>query len=241
MTPNDDLARWGEPPASEQELRQARELAERLEGTGRTDEPPELLEVDSWLQELVTTVLSHSGLAEDPATTVGASGPSNAPPDLRLRVYRLAGPNSHVLVASTHPMPTTLRDLQRVPDDADRVALRTGDRVRLEAVCDRGGHLTVFNVGPAGTFNLLYPDDLGRATAQPAREPLRVANVMLTPPAGRERLYAVWSRAPLSQDDLRDLGSPGVATRDLKRVQDVIDELRPEDWHAVLLMLDHEP
>src|SRR4051794_24017529 len=197
MTPNDDLARWGEPPASEQEMRAARELAERLDRArerGITVPPgDELLEVDSWLKLMVTTVLTYSGLAENAPCPADPGGPASAPPDLHLRVYRLASANSYVLVGSTHPSPTTLRDLKRVPDDADRVTLRTGDRARIEVVSDRDGYLTVFNVGPAGTFNLLYPDDLTKATLQPGRTALRVANVVLTPPAGRERVYAVWS------------------------------------------------
>ena len=45
MTPHDDLAQWGEPPASEEEVRQARELAERLASAEATP-GDELLEVD---------------------------------------------------------------------------------------------------------------------------------------------------------------------------------------------------
>jgi hypothetical protein len=245
MTPNDDLARWGEPPTSEQELRQAQKLAERLERlreSGAAPQPGELEEVDSWLELMVTTVLSYSGLAENAPAAADAGDPSKAPSpvDLRLRVYRYAAPGNYVLVGSTHPSPTTLRDLKRVPDDPDRVTLRTGDRARIDVVCDREGCLTVFNVGPAGTFNLLYPDDLARPQRHPGGTPLRVVNVLLTPPAGRERLYAVWSRAPLSREHLTDLGRPGVAVRDMQKVQEAVDELPAEDWHAVLLVLDHE-
>jgi hypothetical protein len=32
---------------------------------------------------------------------------------------------------------------------------------------------------------------------------------------------------------------PYVATRDMKRVQQSVQQLRPEDWHAVVLELDH--
>lgn len=247
MTPNDELARWGEPPTTELELRQARELAERLErlreGEGEPSTvPDDLDEVDSWLQLMVTTVLSYSGLAENAPCAADAGGPSRPtqPIDLRLRVSRLVSANTYVLVGSTHPMPTTLRDLKRVPDDPDRVTLRTGDRARIEVVCDREGYVTVFNVGPAGTFNLLYPDDLARTEKHSGRSPLRVVNVLLTPPAGRERLYAVWSRVPLSREHLTDLGRPGVAVRDVQRVQEAVEQLQPEDWHAVLLVLDHQ-
>src|SRR5205807_2594104 len=118
-----------------------------------------------------------------------------------------------VLVASTHPSPTELRDLQRLPDDPDRVVLHTGDLVRVEVVCDREGYLTVFNVGPRGALHLLWPDDLARVAVQLAGVPLQVARVVLTPPAGQERLYAVWSRVPLSRDRLQGLARPGVSLR----------------------------
>ena len=66
----------------------------------------------------------------------------------------------------------------------------------------------------------------------------------MTPPAGRERLFAVWTRQPLSLrlDQLHSLverkngdspaSRPYVATRDMKRVQQSVQQLRPEDWHA---------
>src|SRR5438132_784414 len=81
------------------------------------------------------------------------------------------------------------RDLKRLPEDPDRVALRTGDRVKVEVVCDREGYLTVFNVGPQGALNLLWPADPARVAVQPARMPVQV-KVAMTPPAGQERLYA---------------------------------------------------
>ena len=73
----------------------------------------------------------------------------------------------------------------------------------------------------------------------------------MTPPAGRERLFAVWTRQPFSLrlDQLHSLverkdgdspaSRPYVATRDMKRVQQSVQQLRPEDWHAVVLELDH--
>jgi hypothetical protein len=111
--------------------------------------------------------------------------------------------------------------------------------VKVEVVCDREGYLTVFNVGPHGTLNLLWPDDLARVAVQPARTALQVANVLLTPPAGQERLYAVWSRVPLSRERLANLSRPGVTLRDMQRVQEAVDELPAEDWQAVLLVLEH--
>jgi hypothetical protein len=73
--------------------------------------------------------------------------------------------------------------------------------------------------------------------------------VALTPPAGDERLFAVWSRVPLPLP-LKDLVhmvqggqepvSPSYrATRNMERVQASVQQLRPEDWTAVVLELDH--
>ena len=95
----------------------------------------------------------------------------------------------------------------------------------------RTGFLTVFNVGPAGTLNLLYPEADAQNPARQiiANQPLHIIDVELTPPAGRERLFAVWTRQPLSLrlDQLHSLverkpgdspaSRPYVATRDMKR------------------------
>jgi hypothetical protein len=35
--------------------------------------------------------------------------------------------------------------------------------------------------------------------------------------------------------------STGEAMRDMKRVQQSVQQLRPEDWHSVVLELDHGP
>ena len=72
--------------------------------------------------------------------------------------------------------------------------------------------------------------------------------MQLTPPAGRERLLATWSRTPLPLHQLVTLaGQAGqavsrsyLATRDIERVQESVQKLRREDWHVVVLELDHE-
>ena len=143
--------------------------------------------------------------------------------------------------------------MKRVPRPPDQVHLRTGDLVRVEAVADRPGYLTVFNVGPAGHLNLLFPLTLSADAPAPveAHRPLNISDVQMMPPAGRERLFAVWTRQPLSLrlDQLHGLvegenavsppSRPYVATRDMKRVQQSVQQLKPEDWHAVVLELDH--
>src|SRR5262249_34914217 len=138
-----------------------------------------------------------------------------------------------------HPR-AVLRDLKRVPEEADRVTLRTGDRVRLLVECNRTGYLTVYNVGPSGTLNLLWPHDLKRPKRQEAGAALLVADVEVTPPVGVERVYAVWSERALDEGKLAGLSRPKAALRDMVRVQEAVDELRPEEWHAVALEMKHE-
>jgi hypothetical protein len=250
MTANDDLARWGEPPANEAELALADLLAAALDVPSETipsaltrsyqSLPPQgqdLLEAHGWIEEMISSVLAQSGLLE--GETQPAGQPSPRAGELRLRVLRQVTPLQFLPVASTHPAPMVLRDLRRVPEDPDRVILRTGDRVRIEVLCDQDGYLTVFNIGPAGTLNLLYPEGPSQSLPLRARTPLLIADVELTPPAGRERLFAVWSRQPLAQAQLAGLVRPGAVTRDMQRVQDTLETMRAEDWQAVMLELEH--
>jgi hypothetical protein len=156
-------------------------------------------------------------------------------------------------LATTHPQRGVLtRDMKKVPRPPDQVRLRTGDRVQIELVADRPGYVGVFNVGPSGVLNLLHPLDLSNAAAAAvaAQQPLLIGDVELTPPTGCERLFAVWSRSPLPLDpnELKSLAEGGQvagsrpyrATRDMKRVQQSMQQLRPDEWHAVSLELDHQ-
>ncbi len=173
-----------------------------------------------------------------------------SPVELRLTVSRWEGGDTFVPVAQTHPQPRGItRNLTKVPPLPKRVGLRTGDRVRLEVVADQRGFVTVFNVGPTGQLNLLYPDSGSIALQIPvaARQPLHVTDVALTPPAGNERLFAVWSRVPLPLEQAVELARGGKenvsasyrATRNMERVQQSVQQLKREDWHAVVLELDH--
>jgi hypothetical protein len=172
---------------------------------------------------------------------------------LRVTVARREGGGAYVPVATTHPRPAGMaRDLKKVPPLPARAGVRTGDRVRIEVEADRDGFVTVFNVGPAGQLNLLYPEPTPAGAAPPslaANRPLHVLDVVLTPPVGVERLFAVWSRAPLplsaqelfrmARGDREVVSSSYRATRNMERVQASVQQLRPEDWRAVVLELDH--
>jgi serine/threonine protein kinase len=177
-----------------------------------------------------------------------------APVDLRLVVSRQVGSNLFVPIAATHPRPSSsrlTRDMTRVPPAPDQVRLRTGERVRIDVTSDKEGYLTVFNVGPLGTLNLLYPEgDLDRVSPPgliKPNQPLHILDVELTPPIGRERLFAVWSRQPLRIEQLAKLvdeesvSRPYRATRDMKRVQQSMRQLDRSDWKGAILELEHIP
>jgi serine/threonine protein kinase len=172
---------------------------------------------------------------------------------LRLTVSRQADRHGFVPVATTQPPPDrVLRDLRRVPRQPERVDAHTGERLRIEVETDCPGYVTVFNVGPTGNLNLLYPAEPAPAAAPsivPAGRPLHILDVELTPPAGRERLFALWTRVPLPLrlDEMLKLAKQGAlpvsgpyrATRHMVRVQESVQRLRPEDWHSTTLELNH--
>jgi len=172
--------------------------------------------------------------------------------DLRLVVSRQVGRDTYLPIAASVRRPEALpRDRRRVPAPPARVEVRTGERVRIEVFADEPGHVSVFNVGPTGNLNLLYSADHGSdaSTACPAAEILHVIDVVLTLPAGRERLFALWTRRPLPlrPEELLSLAERGDvpgggayrATRDMARVQQSMDALPAADRQAVVLELEH--
>src|SRR5262249_19242399 len=127
-----------------------------------------------------------------------------------------------------------------------------------EAVCNRHGFISVFNIGPTGNLTVLYPDEprsSGTFTAPMAlaNQSVLIHDIEMMVPAGRERLFAVWSRHPLpirldrllSRDEGKGKKAPPsrgyAATRDMKRVQQSVERLDPGDWKAVSVELEHEP
>ena len=195
---------------------------------------------------------SLNQLLADALASAPAIAKEKSPVTLEL-VVRRRGPNgvfSPVMRAQS-ACKRGMRDMRKVPDPPEQVCLRSGDLVRVEVTADRDGCINVFNIGPTGNLNVLYPDeaDLGTSVGQIRRgEPLHVLDVEMVPPVGVERLFAVWSRAPLAlrPEEIQSLverevveSRPYRATRDMKRIQASVQPLRPEDWHAVVLELDH--
>jgi serine/threonine protein kinase len=152
-------------------------------------------------------------------------------------------------VATTRPRADSLsRDIRRVPPQPAQARVRTGEPLRLEVEADRPGYLVVFNVGPTGNLNLLYPvTEYGDAPTVEAGRAVRIDDLVLALPAGQERMFAVWSSKPLpvSMSELRSLtegeGSKASrSTRDIVRVRHAVDE-SAEECRAVVLELAHEP
>jgi hypothetical protein len=77
--------------------------------------------------------------------------------------------------------------------------------------------------------------------------PLHVLDVELEPPAGQERLFAVWSQEPLAMaaGQLQSLveegrgSTPCRASRDMKRVEEAVRRLGKRECHVVVLDLEH--
>jgi serine/threonine protein kinase len=228
------------------DLPRALELLLRAQLAPRPERRPALREFVVGLRGVLNQLLADSLLAIPSAPPAGG-------PTIRLTVSRQTGRQAFEPVATTRPAPELLvRDLRRVPPQPEQVEIRTGDRLRIEVETDRPGYVTVFNVGPTGNLNLLYPqetDAAGRRTPIEAGRPLHVLDVELTPPAGNERLFALWSREPLplrpdelltvAEQGKLPLSEPYRATRDMARVQSTVERLRPEDWSVAVLNLCH--
>ena len=153
----------------------------------------------------------------------------SSPVHLRLLVYRVT-PSGAVLLSATMGETEPLEPEPRAtPARPDRVTLHTGDRVRVSVVADRPGHVVVFNVGPTGRLNLILPP-----TPTDGR-PIPPMEVELTPPSGRERLVALWTRDPLPLEDRNEKD----ATCAMGRVEEALGRLPAEARQVVVLELDH--
>src|SRR5262249_38509259 len=222
---------------------------ERLMRDGLAADPERRPELARFLDG-VRAALNQSLADTLPRVGVAAGA---APVQLPLRISRQVGPDVYRPVATRGARPDALaRNMKRVPPPPEQVPLRTGDRVRIEVLADRTGYVTVFNVGPTGDLNLLFPDAPPSADAAPtiwANQPLRVLDVELQPPAGRERLFAVWSSRPLTLplEQLHGAVERGEvpvsgayrATRSMVRVKQAVAALRAAEWHAAVLEVAH--
>jgi serine/threonine-protein kinase len=171
-----------------------------------------------------------------------------APVNLHLEVSR-EDADGYVAVPLVHSgEPTTNRNRQRMPPVPDRVRLRTGDRIRIQAQIDQPGYVTLFNVGPTGNLHLLWPDPSAPPSFVQGNQPIVLPPVEVTPPSGRERLVAAWSRHPLAFNQVVQLvkkpegsvSAPYCATRDLERVDQTVRRQGADDRHVVVLELEHE-
>jgi tRNA A-37 threonylcarbamoyl transferase component Bud32 len=172
-----------------------------------------------------------------------------AGPALRLTVARRGADGGFTpLAAARRELPRLTRNLELVPPEPEGVVLHTGDRVRIEASADHDGYLTVFNVGPTGDLTLLYPARQGAPPAVPGNQPVVIGEVLVKPPAGCERVFAVWSRVPLplslAEVARQTAGQAPVsaayrATRNLVLVEESVKGVAEGEWRAAVVELEH--
>jgi tRNA A-37 threonylcarbamoyl transferase component Bud32 len=233
------------------------QLPRPLEGlirAGLAVDPDERLGLADFTVRLrgsLNQLLADSLLLPTATASAGPAAPAPAP-TLRLTVSRQDAAGTFTPVATTRPAAERpMRDLRRVPPVPERADVRTGERVRIEVDADQAGYVAVFNIGPTGNLHLLHPERAGGLAAIEPGRPLHVLDIELTPPAGAERIFALWGRSPLPLrlDELAGLATGGAgpapgpyrATRDLKRLHESVRQLRPEDWQSVVLELNHLP
>jgi serine/threonine-protein kinase len=171
--------------------------------------------------------------------------------DLRLVISREVAPGRWQVVAATHRSYALERDIRKVPRQAGKVNLLTGDAVRVEVQSSSDGFLTLFNVGPTGNLNLLYPDDPPGPESPPdihAGESLHILDLELQPPAGRERLFALWTERPLllSLERMQSLAEKAadrsyLSSRDLLRLRQALQAGEPGECRVALVELEHGP
>jgi serine/threonine protein kinase len=222
------------------------EPVEQVVRLGLVAEPEKRLTLKDFrtaLRGALNQLLADS-LAKPPEVT----GPHTV--NLHVRVSRWEGTQFHSVAATRGPE-VRLRNMQKVPRRPEQVRLRTGEEVRIEVQADRAGWVTVFNIGPKGALNLLYPERPPDPAAPPDVGPqrsLHIGDVLMQAPAGRERLVAVWSSRPqaLAPEQLRQLagqseeGAAYRTTRNMVRVKKQMEQLPAEEVRVVVLELDHE-
>jgi serine/threonine protein kinase len=169
---------------------------------------------------------------------------------LRLEVKRRVAEGWRAVVASRPAADPLHRDIRRVPPGPGRARVQTGEALRLEVEADRPGYLAIYNVGPTGNLDLLYPvSEYGDKPVVQAGQVVRIDDLELQPPAGRERMFAVWSSRPLplSVSELQSIaegneGSKGCrSSRDIVRVHRALEEMGPEGRGVAVLEVEHEP
>jgi serine/threonine protein kinase len=179
-----------------------------------------------------------------------AVGAPTTPVQLRLEVSRKTASGWRAVATTNPPVDVLSRDVRRVPPRPAQARVRTGESLRLEVEADRPGYLAVFNVGPTGNLNLLYPDEEhGDSPTVEGGRAVCFEDLVLEPPAGRERMLAVWSRTPLplSVRELRGLvmgkeedGSRACrSSRDIVRVRQVVEDTA--ECRVVVVELEHQP
>jgi len=124
--------------------------------------------------------------------------------------------------------------------------MRLGESFRFRMRSNRGGYLTILDVGPSGHLTLLIPN----AAASDVRQlvpnvetviPERSRSAITTiPPAGRGQLWAIVTKQPLQLSITLSNDAPSAAQSIVDAVQ---RNLRSSDspWSAVSLGYELKP
>jgi serine/threonine protein kinase len=164
---------------------------------------------------------------------------------------RKQGGHFEELSTSSAAINRRTRDMKRVPDRPVSAIVRTGDILRIEALANRDGYLSVYNLGPTGNLNKVYPvgspESVQKASRIVARQVVHIADVEIVPPSGRERLFAIWSPRPLEDNTAIHIvvahepieSAARRATRDMRRLNQSLQEAA--DCMTVVVEVEHVP
>lgn len=144
-----------------------------------------------------------------------------------------------------------LRDI--TPKPAPRIMLRNKDTIQLKLQVRDDGCLLIFNIGPTGNLDVLYPLTETRiAMARVAGNQTIVSDELdVQPPSGKERIVAIWSFDPLPLDlsSLQSLvdddgTSDGPsrsyrASRDIRRLRNTLADIHEGAFWTCQIELDH--
>lgn len=175
--------------------------------------------------------------------------------DLCLTVRRRRDGQPGETLATTAGVVPSARASGGVPTAPVRPVVRTKDEISIQVSASQPGYVTVFNITPAGELSVLYPkeplDERSPPPPTPANQPIHVMDVALTPPAGSEKLFAVWNARArnLGEYQLRELarrgelpshGSTRVVTRSTRSYVEPQGSDERGNWIVVALELDHQ-
>lgn len=216
------------------------------------DQRPPLNQFVQDLRGTLNRLLADTLLDDMPETAAGDVG------KLRISVSRLEQDGSFREVAATHQEPepaVEFRNMTKKPRRPDSVHVTTGDEIKIQVAASVSGYLTVFNIGPGGALNLLFPETMDAAGAAvedsfvSASQAIEIDSIVMTPPAGNERLFAVLAAdsqlldrdtlLALAADTPGNVSKPYLSTRNMVRVKKAASSSAGKQSNVSVLEIVH--